>query len=37
MDDIIKKIEEFKNCGLITRLKFKLMDLLDELKSNNNI
>ena len=37
MNYIIKKIEKFKNCGLITRLKFKLMDLLDELKSNDNI
>lgn len=37
MENIIQKIEEFKKCGLIKRLKFKLMDLLDELKSNNNI
>jgi len=37
METIIEKIEEFKNCGLIKRLEFKLLDLLDELKSSNNI
>lgn len=31
-EEIIKKMEEFKNSGIIKRLKFKIMDLLDELK-----
>lgn len=37
LDTILLKIQEFRKCNIIKRLKFKLMDLEDEIKSFNNI